>query len=81
MAKKIKTNQGDKIDRRIKNPLVKRLYTLKEAAMYLGRGEWGMRELIWARKIPVVKPDGGRKIFVDIIDLENYVEKNKTTYN
>jgi hypothetical protein len=81
MAKKIPTNQGDKTDQRIKNPLVKRLYTVKEAAVYLGRGEWGMRELIWARKIPVVIHDGGRKLFVDILDLEKYVEKNKTTYH
>jgi len=62
------------------NPLCKRLYTLKEAAGYLGRSEWGMRELIWARKIPVVKETDGRKIFIDIVDLENYVGTNKSLY-
>jgi len=59
----------------------KRLYTLKEAAAYLGRSVWGMRELIWSRQIPVVKPAGGRKIFVDIVDLESYVERNKGYYS
>jgi len=29
------------------HPTRKRLYTLKEGAAYLGRSEWGMRELIW----------------------------------
>jgi excisionase family DNA binding protein len=56
----------------------KRLYTLKEASMYLGRSVWGVRELIWAGKIPVVKD--GRKMFIDILDLEKYVEENKSTY-
>ncbi len=67
-------------DTRIHSPVSKRLYSLKEAAEYLGRSEWGMRELIWAGRIPVVRPDGGRKIFVDIEDLMEFVEKNKLNY-
>jgi hypothetical protein len=58
---------------------VKRLYTLKEAARYLGRSEWGMRELIWSKKIPVVREV--RKIYLDINDLEEYVNRNKSLYN
>ncbi len=58
----------------------KRLYTLKEGATYLGRSEWGMRELIWAGVIPVVKPQAGRKIFLDVQDLDQFVEKNKAVY-
>ena len=58
----------------------KRLYTVKEAAEYLGRSEWGMRELIWAGEIPVVRQEGGRKIFLDIKDLMEFIEKNKSTY-
>ncbi len=61
-------------------PLEKRLYTLKEAAIYLGRTEWGMRELIWKGALPVVKEKKGRKIYIDILDLENYVDHNKLTY-
>ena len=58
----------------------KRLYTLKEAARYLGRSEWGMRELIWGRAISVVRQDGGRKIYLDKVDLDNFIEKNKAEY-
>ena len=62
------------------NPLRKRLYSLQEAAIFLGRTEWGMRELIWAGDIPVVRQDGGRKIYLDVEDLNAYVERNKSTY-
>ncbi len=60
--------------------LTKRLYTLKEAAKYLGRSEWGMRELIWAGKIKIVREEGGRKIFLDIHDLEQFINRNKSIY-
>ena len=56
----------------------KRLYNLKEASTYLGRSVWGVRGLIWAGKIPIVRD--GRKIFIDILDLEKFVEINKSTY-
>ena len=64
----------------ISNNVRKRLYTLKEAAAYLGRSEWGMRELIWAGMIPVVKQREARKIFLDINDLDRFVETNKAVY-
>jgi len=78
---KAKLNQGIKKAHGINNPLSKRLYTLKEAAEYLGRSEWSMRELIWARKIPVVREDGGRKIYLDVSDLDRFIEQNKVTYS
>jgi len=59
---------------------IKRLYTLKEAARYLGRSDWGMRELMWAGKIPFVRPDGGRKIYFDVSDLDEYIEINKSVF-
>ncbi len=62
------------------NSMGKRLYTLKEGAQYLGRSEWGMRELIWAGKIPVVREEGARKIFLDVQDLDEFIQKNKSTY-
>jgi len=66
--------------RGIQNPLTKRLYTLKEAAAYLGTSVWRMRELIWQGSIPAVTLAGGRKIYVDIKDLDAFIEKNKTVY-
>jgi excisionase family DNA binding protein len=70
--KKAKMTQG------ISKPLPKRLYTLPEAARYLGRTLWSMRELVWAGKLPIVRD--GKRIFVDINDLELYVTKNKMMY-
>lgn len=54
----------------------KRLYTLKEAALYLGRSVDALREVIWARKLPIVRD--GRKIWVDIRDLETFVARHKS---
>ena len=70
----LKKSQGTAV------PVRKRLYTLKEGAEYLGRSAWGMRELIWAGTIPVVKPRSGRKIFLDVQDLDRFVEANKSVY-
>ena len=56
-------------------PLKKRLYSIPEAAEYLGRSVWSIRELIWAGKLPSVKV--GRSIHLDIIDLDNWIERNK----
>lgn len=81
MAKKILTESGLQKAQGIHNPLCKRLYTLKEGAEYLGRSEWGMRDLVWKQLIPVVMNNGGRKIFFDIRDLDDYVEKNKMVYS
>ena len=70
-------NQGVKKTQGITNPLPKRLYSLPEAAHYLGRTLWSMRELTWKGSIPIVRE--GKRIFVDIVDLEAYVNKHKTT--
>ena len=63
---------------RISNPvgvLQKRLYSINEAATYLGRSVWSVRELIWDGKLPCVKV--GRRIHLDIIDLDQWIERNK----
>jgi excisionase family DNA binding protein len=73
----------DQVHKKAQNaiaPLPKRLYTLKEGAEYLGRSDWGMRELIWAGEIPVVRTEGGRKIFLDIEDLNDFINRHKSTY-
>ena len=57
--------------------LAKRLYNIKEAAAYLGRTEWGLREMIYAGKIPCIKD--GRRVQIDIKDMDAWIEKNRTT--
>ena len=81
MAKQTLTVKGIPAAQGIHNPLCKRLYTLKEAAEYLWRSVWGMRDLIWSQVIPVVKQYGSRKMYIDIEDLEAFIEKNKVMYN
>ena len=56
-----------------------RLLPLKKAAEYLGVTVWCMRERIWAGDIPVVRFPNGRKMFVDVLDLEEFIKKNKKT--
>ena len=80
MVKETQTCRGLQKAQGIANPLGKRLYTLKEAAQYLGRSVYSVRELIWSHELPVVKNNNGRKLFVDIIDLDEYVTKNKSLY-
>ena len=61
----------------IQNPMSPRLLTLKDAAQWLGLTVWGMRERIWAGDIPVVRFSGGRKMFIDVVDIEKFIENNK----
>lgn len=68
----------DKMTQGITKPLPKRLYTLSEAAHYLGRTLWSMRELVRKGSIPIVRER--KRIFIDVKDLEGYIERNKTTY-
>lgn len=67
---------------RIANPvgerLNKRLYTIQESAEYLGRSVWSVRELIWKGLIPYIKV--GRRVHVDIYDLERFIETHKITF-
>jgi excisionase family DNA binding protein len=67
-------------EQRIQNPVgqrvMKRLYSIKEAAVYLGRGVWAVREMLWAGKIPYVKD--GKRILLDINDMNLWIERNKT---
>jgi len=60
--------------------MTKRLYTLPEAAQYLGRSLWSLRSLIWSGALPVVRPEGKRKLYVDLRDLEAFISKNKFSY-
>jgi hypothetical protein len=57
-----------------------RLLPLKKAADYLGLTVWAMRERIWAGDIPVVRFPGGRKMFIDVLDLEDFIQRNKETF-
>ncbi len=61
-----------------KNSLAKRLYSIKEASVYLGRTVCAVREMIWAGKLPYIKD--GRRILLDIYDMDEWIEHNKTRF-
>ena len=63
----------------IRSPSGPRLLSLKKAAEYLGLTVWAMRERIWAGQIPVVQFPGGRKQYIDIRDIEEFINRNKRT--
>jgi len=54
-----------------------RLLTIPKAAEWLGLTVWAMRERIWNGDLPVVRFRGGRKMYLDIRDLDDFVQKNK----
>lgn len=58
--------------------LTKRLYSIKDASVYLGRSVWAVREMLWAGKMPYIKD--GKRILLDIHDMESWIEKNKTQF-
>lgn len=57
---------------------MKRLYSIKEASVYLGRSVCAVREMLWAGKIPYVKD--GRRILIDINDMDEWIEKQKIQF-
>ncbi len=56
-------------------PPLKRLFTLSEAATYLGRSVWSVRRLIWNGDLPQVRAGG--RVHVDIRDMDEFIDKNK----
>jgi excisionase family DNA binding protein len=63
----------------LNNSIDRRLLSLKEAAYYLGRSIWSVRELIWKGALPYIQD--GRKQYLDIIDLDRYIELHKKVLN
>ncbi len=55
----------------------KRLYSIDEAARYLGRTAWAIRHLIWNGILPSVQI--GRRVQLDIRDLDALIERGRRT--
>jgi hypothetical protein len=77
MAGKNHNSKGFKKAQGIPNPLSKRLFDLKESAIYLGRPVFSIRTLIWNGALPYIKD--GRKQYLDVYDMDRYIEQNKVT--
>lgn len=57
----------------------KRLYSIKEAAVYLGRSEWVIAHMIRTGRFPFIS-DGKRKL-LDVQDLDKWIEGDKVIIN
>jgi excisionase family DNA binding protein len=56
----------------------KRLYSMQEAACYLGRTVDALREMIWAGKLPFFRD--GKRILLDVKDMDEFIDRNKTRF-
>ena len=56
---------------------LKRLFTVEEAAAYLGRGIDSVREMIWRHEIQIVQRGDRGKIWLDVEDLGKWIKENK----
>jgi hypothetical protein len=54
---------------------MKRLYSIRELVKEIGATEWFWRSQIWDGQLPCVQV--GRKMFVDMQDIENFITKYK----
>ena len=54
---------------------IKRLFSIPEAAIYLGRSVWSIRRLIWNGDLPQVRAGG--RVHVDVKDMDAFIDKNK----
>ena len=56
--------------------LYPRLLTLDQAAVYLGRTREALQHLASSGKVPTVRAD--RRVFLDRLDLDKWIDENKT---
>jgi excisionase family DNA binding protein len=56
-------------------PPKKRLYTIAEAAEYLGRSAWSIRRLIWGAVLPSVRVQG--RVHLDVADMDELIQRSK----
>ena len=59
-----------------RNDSLVRLIDIVDAGIRIGLGKWRVRTLIYSGKIPYVRL--GRRIMIDIRDIDAFIEANKT---
>lgn len=64
------------IPKPVRGNVPKRLYSKADAAVYLGTTTRGITYMIEEGRIPIVR--NGRRVLLDVRDLDIYIEKNKT---
>lgn len=56
----------------------KRLYSIKELTQKIGATDWFWRTQIWDGTLSYVQV--GRKMFVDMNDVEKFIDRHKSKY-
>lgn len=59
--------------------LDRRLLSVRETALYLGRSEIAVREMTWNGKLPHIRTD--RRVMFDIRDLDRWIDENRIEAN
>lgn len=68
--------ESRKTDKRSKTQ--KRLYSVEDAAVYLGRTAHAVRSLCYSGRLPAVKIDG--RVFFDVYDMDALIERSKVSF-
>lgn len=64
-------------ERVLRETLLKRLFTVNEAAVYLGKGTDSIRQMIYSKTIPVIQKGDRGKVYLDRFDLDQWIQRNK----
>ncbi len=57
----------------------KRLYSVEDAGIYLGRTAHAIRSLCYSGRLRMVKIDC--RVFLDVYDMDALIEKSKISYD
>jgi excisionase family DNA binding protein len=55
----------------------KRLFSLEDTSIYLGRSINSVRDMIHSGKMPFIRD--GKRIFIDLRDLDLWIDRSKET--
>lgn len=64
-------------ERVLREVFLKRLFSVEEASVYLGKGTDAVRQMIYSRQIKVVQRGERGKVYIDRLDLDSWIENEK----
>ncbi|MGA2119203.1 MAG: helix-turn-helix domain-containing protein [Bryobacteraceae bacterium] len=71
VAEKLKPSMPGAVSRQA----APRLFTVDQAASYLGRTKASVQHMVSAGRLPIVRAD--RRVFLDVRNLDAWIEQNK----
>jgi len=77
MAMKVTENTENAEAQGIQSPTRPRLLTIKQAALYMGRGTDSLREMVYRGVFPVIQEGERSKIWIDLQDIDNWIDSKK----